>query len=114
MPSTWKHVDTQQHVEYRWNEDEADDFNPFRIYEATVDGKDVQYAVGECGRAEVRGRDRRYFIVCQIGPRGGIRAISEFVETDDHEETGDFIAVIKGKDGSARLFDGGRPPAGGL
>ncbi len=45
-------------------------------------------------------------MVILIGPAGGKRVVVEFVEADDNKETGDLIAVIKGKNnGGAAMYD---------
>lgn len=62
-------------------------------------------AIGKCRRTRTHGRDRIYYIVINIGPEGGMRAIAEFLATDDYGKTGEVIAIIKGKEGSGRQFD---------
>jgi hypothetical protein len=58
-----------------------------------------------CRPTSERDRKRKYLITHRIGPAGGKRAIAEFLATDDHAETGELIAIIKGKDGGGAFFD---------
>lgn len=106
LPKTWQLVEEQHGVSYTWPQPEGPDlYDPFRIYEGRTSAGTFRLAIGECERANVRGKDRKYFITHHIGPAGGKRAVAEFLETDDHEETGDMIAIIKGKGGGAKLYD---------
>lgn len=104
LPPAWRPVEVRHGVVYTWGED-RDVYDPFSVYEATLSTGGVKLAVGRCERARTFGEDRIYYIVTSIGPEGGIRAISEFLATDDYEQTNDVIAIVKGKEGSARLFD---------
>lgn len=104
LPSEWKLLEEKRGVEYTWGEDH-DVYDPFRIYEGQTSHGAHHLAIGQCERTRTHGRDRVYFIVLTIGKKGGLRAVAEFLATDDYDETGDLIAVIKGKDGTGRLFD---------
>jgi hypothetical protein len=104
LPASWRQVDEQRGVVYTWGDD-RDVYDPFRIYEADIPTGTARLAIGRCERARTFGEDRVYYIVALIGPAGGVRAISEFLATDDYDETHDVIAVIKGKDRSGRQFD---------
>lgn len=104
LPERWTLLDETSGVRYTWGEDQ-DVYDPFVTYEGwTAKGK-ARLAIGKCERTRTHGRDRIYYIVISIGPEGGMRAIAEFLATDDYDETGDVIAIIKGKDGSGRQFD---------
>ena len=104
LPLSWRLVEERHGVVYTWGEDH-DVYDPFRVYEGEISSGRVRLAIGKCERARTFGEDRIYYIVASIGPAGGIRAVSEFLATDDYDETGDVIAIIKGKEGSARQFD---------
>lgn len=106
LPESWRLVEEQSGVTYTWPQPDGPDvYDPFRTFEGTTSAGSVRLAIGECVRTNVRGKDRKYFITHHIGPAGGKRAIAEFLETDDYEETGDLIAIIKGKGGGAKLYD---------
>jgi hypothetical protein len=106
LPSSWQLVEEQHGVPYTWGGAD-DEYDPFRVYEGQISSGTIRLAIGECERTLVAGRDRKYYIVMLIGPESGKRAIAEFLETDDHDATGDMIAIIRGRDGSGKLFDPG-------
>lgn len=103
LPKEWQLVDEDSGVRYTWGEDH-DIYDPFLTYEARTSRGKVRLAIGKCRRTRVHGRDRVYYIVVNIGPEGGMRAIAEFLATDDYDETNEVIAIIKGKEGSGRQF----------
>jgi hypothetical protein len=104
LPEHWDLIDRTSDVRYTWGEDQ-DVYDPFLTYEGWTSKGKALLAIGKCERTRTHGRDRIYYIVISIGPEGGMRAIAEFLATDDYDETGDVIAIIKGKDGSGRQFD---------
>lgn len=104
LPDEWRLVGEDAGVRYTWGEDQ-DIYNPFLTYEGWTSQGKARLAIGKCQRTRTHGRDRIYYIVINIGPEGGMRAIAEFLATDDYEETREIIAIIKGKDGSGRQFD---------
>jgi hypothetical protein len=104
LPTAWRQIEERHGVVYTWGEDH-DVYDPFKIYEGEISSGTPRLAIGRCERARTFGDDRIYYIVASLGPAGGIRAVAEFLATDDYDETGDVIAVIKGKGGSARQFD---------
>lgn len=103
LPEEWQPIDEEAGVRYTWGEDH-DIYDPFVTYEGRTSQGKARLAIGKCRRTRVHGRDRIYYIVISIGPEGGKRAIAEFLAADDYDETGDVIAIIKGKDGSGRQF----------
>lgn len=107
LPSEWRRTDERQGVRYTWGNDQFDLYDPFVVYEATISSGTVRLGIGKCERARVHGGGRIYYIVCAIGPHDGLRAIAEFLGTDDYDDTGDVIAIVKGKDGTGRQFDPG-------
>jgi hypothetical protein len=104
LPTSWTFVEERQGETWTWG-DQRETYAPFRVFRGATAGGTVRLALGECKRTEVRGRNRRYIITFFIRPTGSKRPISEFLETDDYEERGDLIAVIKGSDGGARMYD---------
>jgi hypothetical protein len=103
LPREWLPVEERSDVRYRWG-DHEDVYEPFTIYEGKNSTGTIRMAIGQCVRT-VRDEEKTYFIVILIGPEGGLRAVAEFLETDDYETTGDVIAIIKGKDGTGQQFD---------
>jgi hypothetical protein len=103
LPKEWQLVREDSGVRYTWGEDH-DIYDPFLIYEGWTSKGKARMAIGKCSRTRTHGRDRIYYIVVNIGPEGGMRAIAEFLATDDYDGTGEVIAIIKGKEGSGRQF----------
>ena len=103
LPEEWKLIDEDSGIRYTWGEDH-DIYDPFLTYEGWTSQGKARVAIGKCRRARTHGRDRVYYIVVNIGPEGGMRAIAEFLATDDYDETSEVIAIIKGKGGSGRQF----------
>lgn len=104
LPEEWKPLKTEHGIKYRWG-GHVDTYDPFVTYEGETSKGKALLAIGKCPRTPTHGRDRIYYIVINIGPEGGKRAIAEFLATDDYDETGDVIAIIKGKEGTGRQFD---------
>jgi hypothetical protein len=106
QPSAWRLVEERTGESYTWGQG-RDVYDPFRVYEGTTSRGTIRLAVGECSRPAIRGRDRRYFTTFYITPRASKKPISEFLETDDHATTGQLVAIIKGRDGGAKMYDPG-------
>lgn len=106
LPASWRFVETVPDVTYRWGDD-VDEYDEFRVYEGTLSsGETLRMGIGKCDRNRITFEEpRAYYIVMAYGPAGGMRAISEFLATDDYEQTHETIAIIKGKDGSGRQFN---------
>jgi len=103
LPEEWQLVGEDSGVRYTWGEDH-DIYDPFLTYEGWTSQGKARLAVGKCHRTRTHGRNRIYYIVVNIGPEGGMRAIAEFLATDDYDDTGEVIAIIKGKECSGRQF----------
>lgn len=103
LPEAWQLVDEDSGVRYTWGEDH-DIYDPFLTYEGWTSQGKARLAIGKCRRTRTHGRDRTYYIIVSIGPEGGMRAIAEFLATDNYDDTGEVIAIIKGKEGSGRQF----------
>lgn len=106
LPPAWRFRKPRQNVTYRWGDD-VDEYDEFSEYEGELeDGTTVRMGIGKCDRETVTFSEPRvYYIVMAYGPAGGMRAIAEFLATDDYGTTNEVIAIIKGKDGSGRQFD---------
>ncbi|MEA2404886.1 MAG: hypothetical protein QOE08_1533 [Thermoleophilaceae bacterium] len=108
QPSAWRLVEERTGETYTWGQG-RDVYDPFRVYEGVTSLGTIRLAVGECSRPAIRGRDRRYFTTFYVTPRGSKKPISEFLETDDHASSGQLVAIIKGRDGGAKMYDPGDP-----
>ena len=99
LPSKWSEVRTIDHQSYTWPE-ETETYERYTVYsgETESDGL-VHVALGEAGRTEVWGRDRTYTVAFLTSGAPQIPLV-EFLETDDHEVSGDMLAIIRGRDGA--------------
>ncbi|MDO8189038.1 hypothetical protein Q5424_00860 [Conexibacter sp. JD483] len=72
----------------------------------------MHIAIGYAERPRAFGRKRKYRILF-LGPSSPVRPLVEFLEVDDHDRTGDLIAVIRGSDGAKKMYDpsAALPPA---
>lgn len=104
IPDEWRLVEERHGVTYSWPE-ETDVYEPFRVYEGVGAAGTIRLAIGACERTMVRGEGREYLITGHVAESGAFRPIAEFLATDDHERSGEMIAIIKGKGGTARMYD---------
>jgi|GEM_PF-3108922 len=104
VPGEWRLVEERHGVTYAWPA-ETDVYEPFRAYEGVGPAGTIRLAIGACERTMVRGEEREYFITGHVTRGGAFRPIAEFLATDDYEESGEMIAIIKGKEGTARMYD---------
>lgn len=99
----WDFLLSRDGETYQWPE-ETEHYKAFDVYRGKTDAGTIDFAIGECDRANVWGRDRKYYIVFHV-TAGFKRPIAEFLEADDHEENGEFVAIIRGKEGGRKMYD---------
>ena len=104
LPTDWTLIEEREGETYSWPEG-PDEYETFRIYEGTTSEGTVRLGLGACERQEVRGKARRYVIAHFMTAGGSKRPIAEFLEVDDYADSGDLVAVIKGKGGGAKMYD---------
>jgi hypothetical protein len=104
LPDAWQLVEEREGESYSWPQGD-DEYVTFRIYEGQTSAGAVRLAIGRCARVAARGKDRHYLMTHYLTPRGSKRPISEFLETDNYDETREVIAIIKGKGGGAKMYD---------
>jgi hypothetical protein len=63
----------------------------------------VHIALGRAPRAEAWGRERTY-VIAFLTSGAPQTPLVEFLETDDFEESGEMLAVIRGSDGGRRMY----------
>lgn len=108
LPTEWTHIESREGETYSWPE-LLEEYVPFDVFEGrTPNGATSRWAIGECERVAVWGKDRKYYIVFHLGAGGGSKQpICEFLEADDYDETGEVLAIIRGSGGprGQRMFD---------
>ncbi len=103
LPSDWTLVGERTDARFRWP-DYEESYDPYRIYESSVTGLGpVRIGLGFTERENKWGKDRRYVVAFLSAGRPGTPLV-EFLETDDYAETNELLAVIRGLDGSRRMF----------
>jgi len=112
LPATWHHVRSLDGETYSWPKT-LEEYRTFDVYEGrSPNGTLSRWAIGECERTSVWGRDRKYFIVFRLGAGDGSKQpICEYLETDDYDQTREFVAIVRGAGGprGQRMFNPGDP-----
>jgi hypothetical protein len=106
LPEDWRLVRKRDGEAYRWPK-RHDRYAPYRVFMGTtrVEGA-VQIGLGETTRTNAWGRDRKY-VVAFLSGGSPQEPLVEFVATDDHEQTRELVAVIRGSDGGRRMYGAG-------
>lgn len=106
LPADWRLVREREGESYRWPK-RRDRYRPYRVFMGTTRAEGaVQIGLGETTRTNAWGRDRTY-IVAFLGSGAPQQPLAEFVAADDHEQTRDLVAVIRGSDGGRRMYGAG-------
>jgi hypothetical protein len=106
LPEDWRLVRERDGESYRWPSG-RDRYSPYRVYIGTTRAEGaVQIGLGETVRQNKWGRDRKYIIAFLSGGSPQ-QPLVEFVEADDHDQTRELVAVIRGSDGGRRMYGAG-------
>ncbi|MEA2279094.1 MAG: hypothetical protein QOI62_1563 [Solirubrobacteraceae bacterium] len=108
LPADWRLVREREGESYRWPK-RRDRYAPYRVFMGTTRAEGaVQIGLGEAIRKNAWGRDRKY-VVAFLSSGSPQEPLVEFVAADDHEETRELVAVIRGSDGGRRMYGAGDP-----
>lgn len=103
LAADWKLIATYDNQTYQWPET-VDDYSRYAVYMGRTRREGpVHVALGWTQRPESWGRSRSY-AVAFLTQRAPQTPLVEFLETDDHEETGDMLAIIRGSDGARKMY----------
>lgn len=103
LPTMWELVRELEGQTYSWPE-YRERYSPYRIYTAVTRPEGaVTIALGHAIRANAWGRDRKY-VIAFLTAGTPQTPLVEFLETDDHAETGELLAVIRGSDGAKKMY----------
>jgi hypothetical protein len=106
LPTEWRLVREREGESYRWPKG-RDRYAPYRVFMGTTRTEGaVQIALGETVRPKRWGRDRKY-VVAFLSGGSPQEPLVEFVAADDHEQTRELVAVIRGSDGGRRMYGAG-------
>ena len=99
----WQLVDQREGQSYQWPE-RLERYDRYEVYrgETQRDGT-VFIALGWTVRPGAWGMDRTY-VISFLSQRAPQNPLTEFLATDDHAETGELIAVIRGSDGGRKMY----------
>lgn len=109
FPMQWALIEERHDEAYYWPKPtEWEHYDPFTVYEGTTSKGTIRLGIGRCQRVNTWGKDRLYFITFHV-TEGGKRPLCEFLETDDHNETGEMVAIVRGSGATKReMYDPGR------
>jgi hypothetical protein len=106
LVTEWQLVDQRAGQTYQWPE-YLERYSSYDVYLGRTKREGSVYiALGLTERAGAWGRDRSY-IVAFLSQRAPQTPLVEFLEADDHAETGELLAVIRGSDGARRMYGPG-------
>jgi hypothetical protein len=101
--ASWEFLHSRDGETYQWPE-LLEEYRRFDVYRGRTQAGTIDFAIGECNRTKVWGKDRKYYIVFHV-TSGFKRPLVEFLEPDDYEDTGELIAIIRGSDGRRKMYD---------
>ena len=103
LPAGWQAVRELDDMSYRWPELE-ERYTRYTVYASTTEREgNVHIALGRAERLKTWGRDRGYVIAFLTSGAPQVPLV-EFLETDDYEDTGEMIAVIRGREGGRKMY----------
>jgi hypothetical protein len=112
-PGGWSKVGELENQSYTWPEG-TEHYAPFEVWEAAAPSR-IQIGLGDPNNpGTYYGKERDYWLAFEVVNGERRRPIVVFNEADDYEESGDLVAIIKGKgDGGRSMFSPGDDlPAG--
>jgi len=99
----WRQVDHLADQMYQWPE-LTEQYPRYDVYVGHTQREGLVYiSLGWTKRAGAWGRNRIY-VVAFLSRRSPQTPLVEFLETDDHAETDDLLAVVRGRDGGRRMY----------
>ena len=106
LPEEWRLVREREVQSYQWP-GEREAYARYRVFVGTTRAEGaVHIGLGETARKNKWGRDRKY-VVAFLSSGSPQQPLAEFVAADDHAETGELVAVIRGSDGGRRMYGPG-------
>ena len=106
IPATWTLVEEREGQSYQWP-DRRERYSRYRVFIGVTRAEGaVHIGLGETTRENKWGRDRKY-VVAFLSSGSPQQPVAEFVAADDHAETRELVAVIRGSDGGRRMYSAG-------
>jgi hypothetical protein len=106
LPDDWRLLQERERQSYQWP-DSREHYSRYRVFIGTTHGEGaVHIGLGETLRENKWGRDRKY-VVAFLSSGSPQQPLAEFVAADDHDETHELVAVIRGSDGARRMYGAG-------
>src|SRR5215475_2478142 len=88
---------------YRWP-DGFEQYDRYHVYRGETQREGTVFiSLGWAVRPGAWGMDRRY-VVSFLSREAPQTPLAEFLATDDHAETGELIAIIRGRDGGSKMY----------
>lgn len=109
FPRKWELSEERDDEAYYWPKPtEWERYAPFTVYDGQTSRGLIRLGIGRCRRVNTWGKDRLYFITFHI-TQGGKRPLCEFLETDDYDERGETVAIVRGSGSTKReMYDPSR------
>jgi hypothetical protein len=99
----WQLVDSREGQIYQWPQT-LERYERYDVYRGQTQAEGTVFiSLGWTVRHGAWGTDRVY-VVSFLSQRAPQTPLAEFLAADDYAETGDLIAVIRGSDGSRRMY----------
>jgi len=103
LVAEWQLVDHREGQVYQWPET-LEHYDRYDVYQGETQAEGtVSISLGWTERPNAWGADRVY-VVSFLSQRAPQTPLAEFLAADDHAETRDLIAVIRGSDGGRRMY----------
>lgn len=103
LPAEWRKTREIEGQAYRWP-DGDERYARYVVYNATTQREgNIHIALGQAERHETWGRDREYVIAFLTSGSPQVPLV-EFLQTDDYAETGEMIAVVRGREGGRKMY----------
>jgi hypothetical protein len=97
--TSWQQVGDLSGQSYKWPPNEPEDYDPFSVFEAQDSHGSVRIGIGHADQAAIdrSSRKRPYLVTFEMAGNEKRRPLVVYTATDDHDTTGSFVGVIKGK-----------------
>jgi hypothetical protein len=106
LPEDWRLARERAGQSYQWP-GTREHYSRYRVFIGTTRAEGaVHIGLGETIRENKWGRDRKY-VVAFLSSGSPQQPLAEFVAADDHYETHELVAVIRGSDGARRMYGPG-------
>jgi hypothetical protein len=99
----WQLVEQRDGQAYRWP-DVVEHYDRYEVYRGETEREGTVFiSLGWTVRHGAWGTDRTY-VVSFLSQRAPQTPLAEFLAADDYPETGELIAIVRGRDGGRKMY----------